>query len=247
MTRIEQLSQDLLFDWVPDVNLQNVRDNMSIRRPGYSFLSEPSNGLSSSFRVLSRRAFSSRGNISLSGSGRPRAEAYLRQRDRLVRHLFTAMHITSGMPARGEELRMIRWANTVTAMRNVFMFEGKIILVFLYNKANTNHNNSFYIVRRPAPPVERILALYLIYIMPFCDFLARELQGETSGILNAHLFSRHDSQSTCFNSKACSRSPREAMVDCPVPLDMRTYRQIAISMSKKHLPSLLQPFDPHAP
>jgi hypothetical protein len=54
--------------------------------------------------------------------------------------------MTSGMPARGEELRIIRWANTVTVQRNM--------LLFAYNKVSMTVNHSFYIVRVPCPTVE---------------------------------------------------------------------------------------------
>lgn len=38
-----------------------------------------------------------------------------------------------------------------------------VILIFAHNKANTNTNNSFYIVRSPGPLVQRILYVYLKY------------------------------------------------------------------------------------
>ena len=73
--------------------------------------------------------------------------------DHLVRLLYASMHITSGMPARGEELRTIRWGDTVSVPRNVLIYKGQIILIFSYNKANNNTNNSFYIVQsRPVLP-----------------------------------------------------------------------------------------------
>jgi hypothetical protein len=71
--------------------------------------------------------------------------------------------MTSSMPARGEELRIIRWANTVAVQR--------IMLLFAYNKVSTTANHSFYIVRVPCPTVEQALFLYLAYIRPFTDFL----------------------------------------------------------------------------
>ena len=82
------------------------------------------------------------------------------------------MHITNGMPARGEEFRVLRWANTISVRRNIFVYKGKVILVFAYNKVNTNTNNSFYIVRSPCPIVQRILYLYLVYIRLFYSLIS---------------------------------------------------------------------------
>jgi hypothetical protein len=83
--------------------------------------------------------------------------------------------MTDGMPARGEEFRVLRWADTVSVRRNIFIYKGRVIFVFAYNKANTNTNNSFYIVRSPCPLVQRILYLYLVYIRPFRSLISRSL------------------------------------------------------------------------
>lgn len=108
LASVQELLESLLFDWSPDVCLEGIQDDIANSRPGYSFLAEPANNLRSSFRVLSKGAFSQQGKLSLEGRGRVRAVEYLVRRDRLVRRLFAAIHMTSGMPARGEELRMLR-------------------------------------------------------------------------------------------------------------------------------------------
>ncbi|KAJ9634203.1 hypothetical protein H2199_009087 [Coniosporium tulheliwenetii] len=164
ITRAQQQVEDLLFGWWPEVELELIKDNLSTHRPGYSVLTNPANKLQTSFRVLSRRAFSGEGGFSLKGAGRTKAIDYLRGRDRLVRYIYAAIHLTSGMPARGEELRVIRWADTAAVARNIFIYRGQIILVFSYNKANTNRNNSFFIVRAPCPVVQKILFVYLAQI-----------------------------------------------------------------------------------
>jgi hypothetical protein len=130
-----------------------------------------------SFKHLHRRAFSpQQGKLALQGDGRKRALAYLQRRDDFCRLLFAGIHMTSGMPARAEELRIIRWANTVAVRRNFVIHKGHIMLLFAYNKVSTTANHSFYIVRVPCPTVERALFLYLAYIRPFTDFLLRQLK-----------------------------------------------------------------------
>ena len=247
IARAQQQAEDLLFDWWPDIKLETIRDNLSTHRLGYSFLADPENKLQTSFRVLSRRAFSKEGGFSLQKAGRAKAINYLRGRDRLVRFLYAAIHLTSGMPARGEELRMLRWADTSAVARNIFVYRGQIILVFSYNKANTNHNNSFYIVRSPCLAVQKILFVYLAYIRPFCDFLSRQLQLVTAHSTNPHLFTVHDDEVGCFSPAACLKSLRLATPECPIKLNTSLYRQIAISIAKKHLASLIKPFDPNTP
>ena len=215
VSRVQQQMDDLLFGWWPSIRLEELHDDMSIHRPGYSFLSHPSNKLQSSFRTISRRAFSKEGGFSLRGQGRERAMRYLRARDRLVRFLLAGIHLTSGMPARGQELRMIRWADSLASQRNVFVFQGKIVLVFSYNKASTHHNNSFYVVRAPCPAIQNALFVYLAYIRPFCDFLTRQLEVVRSTSTNVHLFTLHNSASGCFSTEHCNKSLQEATPESP--------------------------------
>jgi hypothetical protein len=151
------------------------------------------------------------------------------------------------MPARCEEIRMIRWDNTVVGMRNVFVYRGQIILVFSYNKAVTNHNNSFYVVRTPCPAIQQVVFVYLAYIRPFRDFLSQQLKLVSSPVSNPHVFTVHDESAACFTSSLCLKSLWLTTIACPIQLDTALYRQIAISIAKKHLPDLVRPFDPHTP
>ena len=110
LARTEQEACRLMFDQWPKVNLGQIKDSLVTHRPGFSFVYEPANQLRGSFKLLTRVAFSKdRGRFALAGAGRDRAIAYLRRRNRFVRRLFAVTHVSIGMPARGEELRVIRW------------------------------------------------------------------------------------------------------------------------------------------
>jgi hypothetical protein len=99
--------------------------------------------------------------------------AYLKKCNDVIMLLFSSIHVSSGMPARGEELRVLRWADTAAVQCNIFICQGRILLIFLYNKASQNSNNSFFVVRVPCALVEKCLFLYLAYVRPFNDFLSR--------------------------------------------------------------------------
>lgn len=110
---------DLLFHWWPEIDM-NLGDDVDNRRPGYSFLSDPENHLQGKFRLLSQHVFAEGGGLSWTSPSQ--LLQYLRKCDQFVQLLFGAVHTTSGMPARGEELRTIRWANTLATPRNVVCF-----------------------------------------------------------------------------------------------------------------------------
>ncbi|PVH69601.1 hypothetical protein DL98DRAFT_624055 [Cadophora sp. DSE1049] len=247
VARTEQRARKLMLGLWPNVDLSKIKDSLVTHRPGHSFLSEPENQLQMSFKLLSRRAFSKDGGFSLKGPGRRRAIQYLKDRDEFVKHMFGAIHIPSGMPARSEELRVIRWADTVAAPRNIFALQGRMVLVFSYNKATTVSNKSFYIVRFPCPIMSQVLFLHLTYIQPFSDFLARQLQVTLAMSTNPHLFTLHDTATGCFSSNACLKSLQLSTQGCGFQLTIKLYRHTAISVVKKHIPAIIASFDPNAP
>lgn len=115
VVRLQNLAQELLFGWWPDVQLDAVQDNLATHRPGFSFLAHPANELQGSFRAVNKLAFSEPGGFSLeTRRGRTKQKQYLNRSDGFVRLLYAAMHMTDGMPARGEEFRVLRWADTVS-------------------------------------------------------------------------------------------------------------------------------------
>jgi hypothetical protein len=149
---------------------------------------------------VNRLAFLEQGGFLLkTRRGRAKLKQYLHKSDRFLRLLYAAMHMTDGMLARGEEFRVLRWADTISVRRNIFIYKGRVILVFAYNKANTNTNNSFYIVRSPCSLVQRILYAYLVYIRLFCSLISRNLGALSKNLTNLYLFSTHDSATACFS------------------------------------------------
>lgn len=244
---LQNLAQELLFGWWPDVQLDAVQDNLATHRPGFSFLAHPANKLQGSFRAVNKLAFSEQGGFSSeTRRGRAKQKQYLNKSDSFIRLLYAAMHMTGGRPARGEEFRVLRWADTISVRRNIFIYKGRVILVFAYNKANTNTNNSFYIVRSPCPLVQRILYLYLVYIRPFRSLISRNPGAQSKNSANPHLFSTHESATTCFSSDQAHSSLRKSTAKCATPTTTSLYRQTATSIAKKHLPSLVASFDPRA-
>jgi hypothetical protein len=65
------------------------------------------------------------------------------------------------MPGRGSEVGRMQWINTIGNKRNVFEYNGQIILVFLDNEAITNYDDSFYIVRNPCSSAQKCIFVYL--------------------------------------------------------------------------------------
>ncbi|OWY53993.1 hypothetical protein AALT_g11700 [Alternaria alternata] len=204
LLRLERVARDLMFDWWPSLDLGTIKEDLSRHRPGFSFLQEPANQLQSSFKHLSRPAFSENGKgFALRGKGREQTTAYLKKCNSVVLLFFSSIHVFSGVPARGEEPRVLRWADTAAVQRNIFVCQGRILLFFSYNKASQNSNNLFFVVRVPCALIEKCLFLYLVYIRPFNDFLSRRLKlVNADAPTNPHLFTAYDTPVSCFSSAA---------------------------------------------
>ena len=146
-----------------------------------------------------------------------------------------------------KEIRLMQWTNTIMTIRNVFLYQGQLILIFTYSKATMRHNNSFYVVHAPCPTIQKTLFLYLAYIQPFRNFLTRQLEVVNQSTTNSHLFSLSSNTSSAFSASVCLTSLRQSTSTSPIELGTSLYRQIAISIAKKHLTRLIQPFDANIP
>lgn len=64
---------------------------------------------------------------------------------------------------------------------------------------------------------------------------------------NPYLFATHDDTSGCFTSSLAHTSFKKIAQGSPIPLNTSTYRQVTVSIAKKHMPTLVAPFDPNTP
>ena len=144
----------LMFNWEPAIDLNTIQDSLVNDRVGWSFLSEPANGLQHSFRHLQQRAWHDK-DSGLMAKQRwvpSKVAKYLQQVVAFQPLLLLCIHFTGGMPGRGTEIGTIRWCNTRTAMRSVFVQHAMLLIIIEYQKAQRTTNKAFYVVRA-LPPV----------------------------------------------------------------------------------------------
>ncbi|KAH8648120.1 hypothetical protein BGZ61DRAFT_469785, partial [Ilyonectria robusta] len=164
----------------PMVDLSTIRDDLTCRQPGWCFLDKPENNLAGTYKAMARRAWSSsfRGQaLAKAGHWLPGpCLAYLGAGVELTTMGFSASHVTAGLPGRGTETTSIRFRNTKLAIRNVFIREGRVIVIISYNKARALNNHVFYVVCYLPDDLDSSIFLYLAYIRLFLDFLANQLE-----------------------------------------------------------------------
>ncbi len=235
-----RLTDEMMFGWRPPVHLHTLVDNLANAHVGYSYLSEPRNGLQHSFKGLLRRAWD--GGLQAQNQWRPRpCHRYLCQFEQLQLQLLVCSHLTSGMPSRGSEISVVKWQNTAQVIRNLFIYHDRVVLIFEYNKTRTLTNDSFYVVRVLPPSVSRLWFLYLTYIRPFVDCLRHRPEVQPTppkSQLQAYAFVTGHNQ--LYTTPQLSEGIRKLSIQvCSRPLTVASYRQVVAAIAKRFVKELI--------
>ena len=107
--------------------------------------------------------------------------------------LLLCIHFTGGMPGRGTEIGTLKWCNTRTSMRNVFVLHGQLLVIVEYQKAQRTTNKAYYVVRALPPLVSQLLFYYLAFVRPFAEFLSYQ---------TSQLFSKESSMPYIFTTSS---------------------------------------------
>jgi len=90
-----------------------------------------------------------------------------------------------------------------------------------------------------------ILFTYLVYVVPFSDMLRRQCLQTTatpSTFLFANPFRPHETLATLVLTKALQSLSSNVM---GTPIGVKTFRQLSIAITERHVKELLKPFNRH--
>jgi hypothetical protein len=108
------------------------------------------------------------------------------------------IYITGRQPVRRPELGSIKVSNSIYSARNIYIINGRVCFLTMYNKARKRRGNTEYIVRCLSGEVSQIVAQYLIRVRPFAraldkresEYLFGDMQGPWAGEELSHELSR---------------------------------------------------------
>jgi superfamily II DNA helicase RecQ len=235
---LEGLLHELLFSQdVPPVPLPQLVDSMGtaqrFQQKGYSFVDHPDNvrwkvGWEFLWDQMLRNGQmlvkSSGGSSQLEWADQP-CKAYLAREKQFLLRLMVAMHVMGGQPARSPELGSIKFRNSVTSSRNVFVVNGRVAVVTTYDKSVKRRGKTEYVFRCFPDQLSQIIAQYVVYVLPFSrvvkktkgDFLFADEQGP-------------------WISEQLSRGVAEATAKhVGVRLTVSGWRHVAIATANEHL------------
>ena len=84
-----------------------------------------------------------------------------------------AMHIMGGQPARSPEIGFIKVRNSVTSSRNIFVINGRVAVVTIYNKVRMCRRKTEYVFCCFPDQLSQIITQYLVYMLSFTCAIQR--------------------------------------------------------------------------
>ncbi|ENH73681.1 hypothetical protein Focb16_v005400 [Fusarium oxysporum f. sp. cubense] len=240
---VQEQVDEMLLGWQPDIDVSAIRDDLTCRKAGWSFIDKTENNLADIWETLLHRLQKSSFRdtpFTKSGHWNPETcHKYLSAGVELNKSAFAAIHFRASLPGRGTEVTSIRYLNSKLSIRNVFFYDGRMIIIISYNKARASNNYAFYIVRYVPIDLSLSLLKYLAIIRPVWEFLAETMRS-----------ARHDSKEFFFldpngrkkhlSSDQASDILRSRTQDLITPWTLSLYRQAALAIAKRYLAKLVE-------
>lgn len=176
---------------IPPIPWELLYDNPSIHKPGYSFMHDernlwPVDGSRWLFqRVMDQEDVRAEFVQDRAPDDpliwRPaRITQYTKAIKRFKEKLAVFIQLSAGQPARAPELLSIRYQNTRTGgRRNIFVEDGKVVIVAAYHKGYNIGGNTKIIHRYLPQEVGELVVWYLWLVEPFQRQLEVAIEGKS--------------------------------------------------------------------
>jgi hypothetical protein len=244
----------LMYDWVPPTrDLRTLRDRLSTATAGYSFVSDPANGISNAYLELLTKACLSPVNLltligknECSSWDKKAVCSYIDAHNDLLRMILLLCHLSSGQCARATELLTIQHGNTASQLRGICLYGGRLCLVTRHHKTRITTNNEFYVVRFLPHQVTDIMYRYLVYIRPLTYMLLRVcFVNHTTAPL---LFTPAGTKSA-WTTSVLTRELQQLSQATPgisIKIGVQLYRQLSIAITERHVRDISESFNRHS-
>jgi hypothetical protein len=241
----------LMYDWVPpNRDLKTLRDRLSTATAGYSFVSDPVNGIASAYlELLMKACLSPVNRLTLVGENersswdKKAVCGYIDAHNDLLRMILLLCHLSSGQCARATELLTIRHSNTASQLRGICLYGGRLCLITRHHKTRISTNNEFYVVRFLPDIVTDIMYRYLVYIRPLTYMLLRVCFA--SHATTPLLFAPAGPKSAWTTAVLTRELQRlsQATPGISIGIGVQLYRQLSIAITERHLRGVSESFD----
>ena len=218
------------------VDLRGIVDDMNETAVGYSFVSDPRNCMAEGRGKLLERLVASAQARSLLRLRNGKIEVhperwrkYRHQLQRLLGLLYLLVHI-SDVARRGVELIPIRYVNAPQNPRNIFIYDGQVIVVTGYVKTQAMTGHQKVIARFLGRRVCQIIVALLVDVLPFTTLLDRDHIPKA-----ARCFLWVDGNGVWKTPQATKVLVAETSTRLGLRITMQDYRHIAKVIDREHV------------
>ncbi|KAK5277365.1 hypothetical protein LTR16_009874, partial [Cryomyces antarcticus] len=132
------------------VPLGKIEDDVTFTKRGISFVSKSSNGLTGGLDwMIDRMQVSDEGRKMRKGGiwNARLIRRYIRKVNKFLELLLFCTHTTAGQPARGTEITTVRYQNGFLQDRNIFVIDGRVVVITRYHKSQSQFDKPKIIPR----------------------------------------------------------------------------------------------------
>ena len=243
--------QLLMYHWLPALpDLSGLRDRISQSESGYSFVYDERNGLAEAYIQLLEKACTAPidGLLKAGGAGKqgwdvPAVYRWLDRHDSLVRSLMLAFYLGGGMSPRVSELLTLEYRNSMSRLRGVCLYNGRVCYITRHQKTRRSTNNEFQVARFLPESVGRIVFYYLVYIRPLATMLQRAcFKRQPSGYVLFTSTNTRGAWSSNTLSTELSRLSR-SIPHLSIAINAQIYRQLSVAIADHHITGGAASFD----
>ncbi|KAK4441873.1 hypothetical protein QBC34DRAFT_432084, partial [Podospora aff. communis PSN243] len=163
----------------PTIVLGDIIDSLVYEGPGRSFATNSKNrwlqaGVGKMAELVGPRLFravKTQGGRTTYKCRRQAAEEFILHLKRFKSTMLAAVHIWGGQPGRGPEMTTLKHCDTEELPRNVFVFDGLVVLITDHDKQRKGRR----VARWLPEDVSRIMVAYVAWLVPF--ELGRRIKG----------------------------------------------------------------------
>lgn len=217
------------------IDLSLIQDNLADVTQGGSFVTNPANNLGGKEAWMFDRMTAAPKSKRLVGRDAVRfsmskVREYRQSAERMKKLGLVLKQMTSGPPARGEEVTALRLRNGMLQARNFYVVDGRLVSVTRYHKSQAMFGEPKVIPRFLPWRLAQVFAVYLVYVQPFIE----ELDQQTHGLPRSdHVW--HDKRGSWTTSHLTKILKEETAIRMGQELGTSGYRHVAVEMGREYV------------
>ena len=118
-----------------------------------------------------------------------RVDIYLIVEKRFLRKGIGGIHVEYSQPARGPEIGSIKVSNNIYLIWNIYVINGRLYILTIYDKARKRRGNTEYIVRFLLDKLSQVFVQYIVHVRLFArvldhrelEYLFKDVKGPWAG------------------------------------------------------------------